>query len=286
MQRMTFARVPAVPFSSSAVEDVAEQSPVTESSQEQGFFRPPNLKLDAATHKLVQKQQKLEEAAALYRDLSAPVKTVDVISLSSGEPTGKEIVLDNRVFSGPIRPDIVHRVIVWQEKNARKTLYKTKGVSEVRGGGRKPWRQKGSGRARHGSIRSPLWVGGAVAHGPVLRDWSIRLQKKVRRLGMRSALAAKYKDCRLVVVDDLVTENGVAKEGMEVLKALGLENKRVLFVGGEAVDKNFIVSMRNIQRVKVLPQVGANVRDIVLADTLVVTQDALDLITQRVTKED
>lgn len=288
-------------------ESVAEQSQAGQASGAQGFFRPANLKLDARTHQLIQKHQKLEEgmlffscilqflqlnfsfhiaAKALYKDLSNPVKKVDIVSASSGESTGKEILLDNRVFSGPIREDIVHRVIVWQEKNARTTLYKAKGIDEVSGGGKKPWKQKGTGRARHGSTRSNLWVGGGTSHGPVLRDWSIRLQKKVRRLGMRSALAAKYKDCRLIVVDNLVTEKGVAKEGVQVLKSLGLEDKRVLFVGGSVLDQNFAVSMRNLPKVKVLPQVGANVKDIVLADTLVVTEDALDLITQRVTRED
>lgn len=211
---------------------------------------------------------------------------MDVVSLSSGEPTGKEIVLDNRVFSGPIREDIVHRVIVWQEKNARTTLYKAKARDEVRGGGKKPWKQKGTGRARHGSTRSPIWVGGGVSHGPVLRDWSIKLQKKVRRLGMRSALAAKYKDCRLIVVDNLITENGLAKEGANILKSHNLDDTRVLFVGGNTLDENFAVSMRNLPKVKVLPQVGANVKDIVLADTLIVTEEALELITGRVTKED
>lgn len=98
---------------------------------------------------------------------------------------------------------MVHRVLVWQQKNARTTLYKTKDRAETRGGGKKPWRQKGTGRARHASIRSPLWKGGGVAHGPVFRDWSISLPKKIRALGLRVALSSKLRDGRLVVVESL-----------------------------------------------------------------------------------
>jgi 50S ribosomal protein L4 len=111
--------------------------------------------------------------------------------------------LDPVVFTTEIRRDIIHRVVVWQEQKARRTLYKAKTRSEVRGGGIKPWKQKGLGKARASSIRSPLWVGGGVAHPPKLRHWGTLLQVKVRRLGMRIALAAKFRDNRLLIVDKL-----------------------------------------------------------------------------------
>ena len=132
-----------------------------------------------------------------------PSLRVPVISFATGKPIGTEIDLDSRIFLTEIRKDIIHRVIVWQEHLNRKTLYKGKNRGEVRGGGRKPWRQKGTGRARQASIRSPLWEGGGVAHPPKLREWDTGLQKKVRRLGMRIALAAKFLDRRIIIVDKL-----------------------------------------------------------------------------------
>ncbi len=113
------------------------------------------------------------------------------------------VPLDPRVFTAPTRPDIVHRMVVWLDKNARHTQYKGKRRGEVRGGGRKPWRQKGTGRARQASIRSPLWKGGGVAHPPKLRDWGIDLPVKVRRLAVRSVLATKFRDGRILVVENL-----------------------------------------------------------------------------------
>ena len=122
---------------------------------------------------------------------------------TSIETRTRFVDLDPVVFTTEIRRDIIHRVVVWQEQKARRTLYKAKTRSEVRGGGIKPWKQKGLGKARASSIRSPLWVGGGVAHPPKLRHWGTLLQVKVRRLGMRIALAAKFRDNRLLVVDKL-----------------------------------------------------------------------------------
>ena len=137
----------------------------------------------------------------------APLLTNTVLPLTcfaSGAPVGDATVtFDARVWSVPLRTDIVHRVVIWQQKKARKTLYATRTRDNVRGGGRKPWKQKGTGKARAGSIRSPLWRGGGVALGPVHRDWSIALPKRIRRLGLRVALSAKLRDGRLVVVDSL-----------------------------------------------------------------------------------
>jgi large subunit ribosomal protein L4 len=156
------------------------------------------------------------------------------------------------LFSTPLRPDIIHRVVVWQDKNARKTLYKAKTRAEVRGGGRKPWKQKGTGRARHGSIRSPIWKGGGVAHGAVFRDWSISLNKKVRLLGLRVAIASKARDRRLVVVDSLdlgSPKTGTLSKALSV-PSLGLPppgRKRLVFVDADsALPKNFLLAVRNL----------------------------------------
>jgi len=197
------------------------------------------------------------------------------------------VELDDGVFATPARPDIVHRVIQWQEKNARMTLYKGLSRAEVRGGGRKPWKQKGTGRARVGSIRSPLWVGGGVAHPPKLREWGHSLQRRVRRLGMRCALAAKYRDLRLTIVDALELPEPKTRAAVAALAALGVpEHKRVLFIDGGNPSHNFATALRNVPGAKALAQLGANVRDIVLADRLFVTPAALEALRARVTKTD
>jgi large subunit ribosomal protein L4 len=221
-----------------------------------------------------------------YRDLSEPNKSLPVLSLRSGEPTGAQVALDERVFSSELRPDLVHRAILWQEKNGRTTLYTAKSRAEVRGGGRKPWKQKGTGRARVGSIRSPLWVGGGNAHPPKLKSWAVLLQKKVRRAAMRCVLAAKYRERRLIVVDSLELQEAKTKEAAAVLKAHGSSSKRVLFVAGGAVPPNFLRALRNIPDARALSDIGANVREIVLSDTLFVTPEALQALTERVNRED
>lgn len=218
------------------------------------------------------------------------------MSFLTGERTGAVATLDARIFGARLRRDIVHRVVVWQEKNARTTLYKTKTRAQVRGGGRKPWKQKGTGRARHGSIRSPLWRGGGKAHGPVLRDWSIELPKKVRRLGLRVALSAKYTDRRLIVVDSLsmaqpagapagaaappaaslaLIREGKTRELLRLMDIHRLAARRVVFIDGGLPPLPFRRAVRNLRRAKPLSARSANVRDIVLADTLILTTDAL-----------
>lgn len=138
------------------------------------------------------------EPAVAASDLPDELPIYDAVSLSATESSAR---LEPSVWHKEVRPDLVHRVLVWQQKNDRTTLYKAKDRAEVRGGGKKPWRQKGTGRARHGSTRSPLWRGGGKAHGPVFRDWGIRLNKRVRAAALRVALSAKVRDGRVVVVD-------------------------------------------------------------------------------------
>jgi large subunit ribosomal protein L4 len=135
-----------------------------------------------------------------YRDVEVPLYNID------REAVGK-FVLAGDVFDVPIRKDILHRVVRWQLARRQQGTHKTKTRSEVRGGGRKPWKQKGSGRARQGTIRAPQWRGGGVVHGPVPRSHEIGLQKRVRRLGLACALSAKAWERRLTVVDSLRPED-------------------------------------------------------------------------------
>lgn len=210
-----------------------------------------------------------------------------IVSFATGQPTGATFALDPRVFETPLRSDIIHRVIVWQEKNARTTLYKAKTRSEVRGGGRKPWKQKGTGRARAGSIRSPLWRGGGVAHAPVFRDWSTSLNKKVRQLGLRVALAAKARDGRVVVVDSLALAGPRTRTLEQALRGpLGLSvgRKRLVLVDTDEAlvpGGHVALAARNLPLTVPLPVRGVNVRDLVLADRVVITVSGLVALTDR-----
>lgn len=156
----------------------------------------------------------------MVEDVTAPAaplpSSIPVYARSGSavSPSGNAVI-EPSVWHLPVRPDLVHRVVVWQEKNARTTLYKGRDRAETQGGGKKPWKQKGTGRARHGSTRSPLWRGGGIAHGPLFRDWSISLPKRIRALGLRVALSAKLRDGRLVVVDSLPAQDAAAAAAAE-----------------------------------------------------------------------
>lgn len=179
-------------------------------------------------------------------------------------------------------------VLLMQEKNARTTLYKAKDRREVRGGGKKPWKQKGTGRARQGSTRSPIWRGGGVAHGAVFRDWSIDLPKKVRRLGLRIALSAKAAEGNLIIMDKLPVTDAKTKSVQPLLQALQGDAKHMpacLLVDGAAVNAALTQAINNVPRVKAMPAVGANVRDVVGAGKLVLTRDAVELLTAHLTEE-
>jgi large subunit ribosomal protein L4 len=229
--------------------------------------------------------------------LDAPGKTLPVLSLATAEPTGASCLLPDHVFATPARRDICYRVVQWQDKNARKLRFKAKSRAEVSGGGRKPWKQKGTGKARAGSIRSPLWVGGGVAHPPKLKPWGVRLQKRVRRLGLRVALAAKYRERRLVVVSDLTLPSGKTKAAVAALAAHGCRNPggraRYLFLGGgggggggSSVPAELARAVRNLKGVRALPAVAANVRAVVAAERVFVTAAALEAICKRLQRED
>jgi large subunit ribosomal protein L4 len=184
-----------------------------------------------------------------------------------------EIELADEVFGLPVRHDMLARVVNWQLAKRRAGTHKTKGISEIRGTTRKPYKQKGTGRARQGSLRSPQFRGGARIFGPVVRSHGFDLQKKVRRLGLKTALSAKQSEGKLVVIDAARIDEPKTKALQTRLENLGWES--VLIIDGPTVDQGFARAARNLPRVDVLPQQGANVFDILRCDTLVLTRDAV-----------
>ena len=184
-----------------------------------------------------------------------------------------EIELADEIFGLPIRRDILARVVNWQLARRQAGTHKTKGISEIRGTTKKPYKQKGTGRARQGSLRSPQFRGGARIFGPVVRSHASELQKKVRRLGLKIALSAKRSEGKLVVIDCAHVDEGKTKALRTRLAAFGGDS--VLIIDGSVVEENFARAARNLPRVDVLSHQGANVYDILRRDTLVLTRDAV-----------
>jgi large subunit ribosomal protein L4 len=195
--------------------------------------------------------------------------------------TKKEVVdklsLNKEVFDTEIKDHLFYDVVRMQQTNRRSGTASTKGRSEVRGGGRKHYRQKGTGRARAGSTRSPLWVGGGVIFGPKPREFSFKVPKKVRKAALKSALTKKYKEGKLVIVDGFDIPEIKTKSFVDILKKLECDNTRTLIVVPEK-DRNLELSSRNVREVKVLPAQGLNVLDVLKYDMLVIVRPAVELI--------
>jgi large subunit ribosomal protein L4 len=183
-----------------------------------------------------------------------------------------EFELRDDVFGIEPNEHVLHSAVVMQLAGRRLGTHATKNRARVRGGGKKPWRQKGTGRARHGSIRSPIWVGGGTVFGPTPRSYAIKLPKKVRRLAIKSALSAKVRDNQCLVLEELKMERPRTKDMVNVLKNLNLD-KKALFVS-ENPDENLILSARNIPGVKVVGIDGINVLDVLHHDQLILTKEA------------
>jgi large subunit ribosomal protein L4 len=190
-----------------------------------------------------------------------------------------DIDLDEAVFGLPVRRDILARVVNWQLAKRRAGTHKAKGISDISGTTKKPYKQKGTGRARQGSLRSPQFRGGAVIFGPVVRSHEFDLQKKVRRLGLKTALSAKQAEGKLVVIDAAHLDEAKTKALRTRLDALGWES--VLIIDGAAVEEGFARATRNLPKVDVLPTQGANVYDILRRDLLVLTRDAVQQLEAR-----
>jgi large subunit ribosomal protein L4 len=190
-----------------------------------------------------------------------------------------DIELADEVFGLPIRRDILARMVHWQLAKRRAGTHKTKGISDIQGTTKKPWKQKGTGRARQGSLRSPQFRGGAVIFGPVVRSHEFSLQKKVRRLALKTALSAKQAEGKLVVLEEARLAEAKTRALAERFEKLGWGS--VLIIGGAELDENFARAARNLPQVDVLPQQGANVYDILRRDTLVLTRDAVQQLEAR-----
>ncbi|HZL60152.1 MAG TPA: 50S ribosomal protein L4 [Stellaceae bacterium] len=190
-----------------------------------------------------------------------------------------DIELADDVFGLPVRKDILARVVQWQLAKRRAGTHKTKGISDIQGTTKKPWKQKGTGRARQGSLRSPQFRGGAVIFGPVVRSHEFSIQKKVRRLALKTALSAKHAEGKLVVLDSVQTKDGKTKGLAQRFAKLGWGS--VLIIDGPNLDEKFARAARNLPRVDVLPQQGANVYDILRRDVLVLTRDAVQHLEAR-----
>lgn len=193
---------------------------------------------------------------------------------------GADIELNDEVFGLDPRADILHRVITWQLEKRRATARGTRERADVARTGKKFGRQKGGGTARHGDRRAPIFVGGGKAHGARVRDFDPSLNKKVRALGLKMALSSHAKAGSLVVMDSLAVEGGKTKTLKGDLAKLGF-GKRALVIDGDLVDTSFAFAAGNLHEVDVLPAVGANVYDIIKADTLVLTRAAVEKLEAR-----
>ena len=184
-----------------------------------------------------------------------------------------DVELNDAIFGVEVNQDLMHKVVLSQLANARQGTVATKTRGLVRGGGRKPWRQKGTGRARQGSTRSPQWVGGGVVFGPTPRDFSYRLPKKARRAALKSALSAKVAAGNIVILDQLQVDEPKTKVMASMLKALDVQ--KPLLVTAEW-DTNVELSARNIPGAVVAKSIGLNVYDILNSQKVIMTRDAVN----------
>jgi large subunit ribosomal protein L4 len=208
---------------------------------------------------------------------------LDVVTLDAGK--AGSIELSDEIFGiAEIRGDILQRVVTWQLAKRRSGNHKIQVRNEVSRTGKKMYKQKGTGGARHGSRRAAQFVGGAKAHGPVVRSHAIDLPKKVRALGLKHALSSKAKDGMLVVLDAATVDAPKTAALRARFDKLGLTN--ALIITGAQVDKTFGLAARNIPNVDVLPSVGLNVYDVLRRHTLVLTREAVEAIQARLTEKE
>ena len=201
--------------------------------------------------------------------LTAPLYTADGAAAGS-------VDLDEAIFGIEPNTAVMHQVVTAQLAARRAGTHSTKTRAEVRGGGAKPWRQKGLGRARHGSIRSPQWVGGGVAHGPKPRDYSQRTPKKMKRLALRSALSARAADGQIRVVETFdVWDAPKTKNAVALLEAMEVTGKVLLIA--EDHERNAIKSFRNLDQVTAINLGQANTYDVLWADTVIMSKGTLEL---------
>ncbi len=186
------------------------------------------------------------------------------------------VELPDEIFNIEVHEAVMHQALVRQLANKRLGTHKTKTRSEVRGGGRKPWRQKGTGRARQGSIRAPQWRGGGTVFGPQPRSYAKRMPRKMRRLALRSALSVKAQAQAIIVLDELTMDAPRTKAMDAMMDALGVERKALILL--PEANENVELSVRNLPYAKTLRANYLNVRDLLGYDTLIMPQQAIDVI--------
>lgn len=194
-----------------------------------------------------------------------------------------DIDLNDDIFGLPVRNDILHRMVHWQLNKRRAGTHKAQGRSEVTGTGKKPWRQKGTGRARAGDLKRTQDRGGGVVFGPVVRDHATDLPKKFRALALKTALSLKASTGKLIVLDAATAKDHKTKAMANSFKVLGVESAVV--VCGAEIDTNFARATSNLPKIDVLPSQGANVYDILRRDTLILTKDAVNDLVARFSGE-
>lgn len=190
-----------------------------------------------------------------------------------------QIELSDVVFGADVRKDVIHSMVNYQLDKRRSGCHKTKGISEVSGTGKKPWAQKGTGRARAGTIRRTQDRGGQTVFGPVVRSHATDLPKKMRVLALKSALSAKAAEGKLIILDEAKVASHKTQPMAAAMKGMGLNS--ALIIAGNEVDANFARAAANLPRIDVLPSQGVNVYDIIRRDTLVLTKDAVEALTER-----
>ncbi|MFZ0944408.1 MAG: 50S ribosomal protein L4 [Syntrophobacteraceae bacterium] len=199
--------------------------------------------------------------------------TVDVFNLDS-EVTG-QLELSDAIFGVPVKSHVLHEVVIYQLAKRRSGTAKTKGRSEVRGGGKKPWRQKGTGRARAGTSRSPIWRGGGIIHGPQPRDYLMRIPKKVRRQALKMALSQKVLDAGFKVIDQFKLDRIRTKDFVELLDRFELGKTLVVLPEHDEIIEK---SARNIPNVKVLRSEGLNVYDLLNYHAVILSRECVGRI--------
>ena len=204
--------------------------------------------------------------------MKVAVKTLE------GKDSG-EITLDKAIFGVEIRNDILHRMVNYQLAKRRAGTHSSKTRDQISGTGKKPWAQKGTGRARAGDLKRNIDRGGAAVFGPKPRDHAFDLPKKIRKFALKSALSAKAANGKIIILDDVKAKEHKTKPMAAALKKLEIGN--ALIVGGKEIDANFARATANIPLIDVLPSQGANVYDILRRDTLVLTKEAVNDLTEK-----
>ena len=207
---------------------------------------------------------------------------LDILNLK-GEKV-KDTKLNDNVFGIEPNDSVIYDAVVLYNASQRQGTHSTKTRSEVSGGGRKPWRQKGTGNARQGSIRAVQWRHGGIAHGPKPTDYSKKMNKKERRLALKSALSYKAKDKDIILLENISMETNKTKDMLNILNTLNIADYKLLLIVNELTD-NVCLSARNLGNVKIVLPTEVNTYDVMNADKLVITMDALQTLEEVLTRE-